>query len=176
MARLFAWAFAALLMFPAVGSAGECLKGQTPSGKPGAQSSHPDGKADAQSSHADGKSDPGQHRTKFWVDPKDRAELGITDQQSSAIEAIWKKDLQQRQDASARLDKLEAQLDQMLLDASLDEAAFVTQLDKVEAARTEASKARMLMLYRINKILTPDQRAKLAEKAKAMREQRGDRR
>jgi Spy/CpxP family protein refolding chaperone len=109
------------------------------------------------------------------MDPKLRAELGITDQQSGLIEAIWKKDLQQRSEAGARLDKLEAQLDQMMLDAALDEAAFVTQLDKVEAARTEASKARMLMLYRINKVLTPEQRAKLAAKAQAMRQQRDGR-
>ena len=30
-------------------------------------------------------------------------------------------------------------------------------MDRVEAARTEASKTRVLMLYRINKLLTPDQ-------------------
>ena len=51
----------------------------------------------------------------------------------------------------------------------------MAQLEKVEAARTEASKARMLMLYRINKVLTPEQRAKFAAKAKAMREQRDGR-
>jgi Spy/CpxP family protein refolding chaperone len=34
------------------------------------------------------------------------------------------------------------------------------------------SKARVLMLYRINKLLTPDQRAKLDAKAKEMRGQR----
>jgi len=62
-----------------------------------------------------------------------------------------------------------------MLDASLDEAAFLQQFDRVEGARTEANKARMLMLYRINKVLNPDQRAKLAAKAKAMREQRDGR-
>jgi Spy/CpxP family protein refolding chaperone len=33
----------------------------------------------------------------------------------------------------------------------------------------------MLMLYRINKVLSPEQRAKLADKAKAMRAQRDGR-
>jgi Spy/CpxP family protein refolding chaperone len=165
MARLVAWAFAAVLMLPAAGAAAECEKGQNPAAKPGAQSSHTDGKGDQT-----------HQPLKFWIDPKLRAELGITDQQSKDIEAIWRKDLQQRSDARGRLEKLEAQLDQMMLDASLDETAFMAQLEKVEAARTEASKARMLMLYRINKLLTPDQRAKMAEKAKAMRDQRGDHR
>jgi Spy/CpxP family protein refolding chaperone len=106
------------------------------------------------------------------VEPKLREELGITDQQSAAIETIWQKGLPQRTKTRDKLEKLEAALDQMMLDASVDESAIEAQLDKVEAARTEASKARVLMLYRINKVLTPDQRAKLAAKAKAMRDQR----
>jgi Spy/CpxP family protein refolding chaperone len=162
MARYVAWAFAALLLTPAAGSAGAlCEKAQN-QGKPAA-------------TRPEGRPDQGHQPPKFWVDAKLRAELGITDQQSTAIEAVWRKDLQQRSDARARLEKLEGQLDQMMLDAALDEAAFIAQLEKVEAARTEASKARMLMLYRINKLLTPDQRAKLAAKAKAMREQRDGR-
>jgi Spy/CpxP family protein refolding chaperone len=160
MARYVAWAFAALLLVPAATSAaGVCEKGQN-QGKPVAPKS--DGS----------KPDSGHQPSKWWVDPKLRAEFGITDQQSALIEAIWRKDLQQRTETRTRLESMETQLDQMLLDAALDETAFMAQLEKVEAARTEASKARMLMLYRINKVLTTDQRAKLAAKAKAMREQR----
>ena len=163
MARFFAWAFAALLVLPAAGFAAECEKAQNPSGRPAAQQ---------QSPQPGGR---GEARAKFWVDPKLRAELGITDAQSSQIEAIWKKDLQQRSDGWNRLHSLETQLDQMLLDVSLDEPAFLAQLEKVEAARTEADKGRMLLLYRINKVLTPDQRARMAAKAKAMRDQRDGR-
>src|SRR5690349_16277451 len=144
MARYVAWAFAALLLVPAAGSAaGVCEKSQQ-QGKPAA-------------SHSDGRSDPGHQPPKWWVEPKLRAELGITDQQSATIEAIWQKGLPQRAETRDKLEKLEAVLDQMMLDASVDESAIVAQLDKVEAARTEASKARVLMLYRINKVLTPDQ-------------------
>jgi Spy/CpxP family protein refolding chaperone len=162
MARYVAWAFAALLLMPAAGSAaGLCEK------SPGMQG------ASARQDNGSAKPEAGrQQPSKFWVDPKLKAELGITDQQATAIESIWRKDLNQRWEARTRLEKLEAQLDQMMRDAALDEVAFLAQLDKVESARTDASKARMLMLYRINKVLTPDQRAKLAAKAKAMREQR----
>jgi Spy/CpxP family protein refolding chaperone len=165
MARFYAWAFAALLLLPASGTAGECEKSQNPAGRSGAPAT----------GHADGRSDPGHQPPKWWVEPKLRAEFGITDAQSSAIEAIWQKGLPQRVETRTKLDKLEAQLDQMVLDASADEAAIVAQIDKVEMARTDASKARVLMLYRINKVLTPEQRAKLAAKAKAMREQRDGR-
>jgi Spy/CpxP family protein refolding chaperone len=170
MARYVAWAFAALLLVPAAGSAaGLCEKSQQP--KQGAPAGQTNGS---------GRPDGGHQAPKFfWKDPNLRAEFGITDQQSAAIEAIWQKDLKQRTDARDRLEQMEKELDQLMRDAALDETAFMAQLKKVEAARTEASKARMLMLYRINKLLTPDQRAKLAAKAKAMREQRdgrGDRR
>jgi protein CpxP len=166
MARYIAGAFAALLLVPAAGSAaGLCDRSQSPT----KQSAQP-----GQTGGGD-KREQGHQPPKWWVDPKLKAELGITDQQSATIEAIWRKDLQSRAEGRNRLEKLESQLDQMMLDASLDEAAFLAQLDKVESARSEASKARMLMLYRINKVLTPDQRAKLADKAKAMREQRDGR-
>jgi len=161
MARYAAWAFAALLLYPAPASADAlCEKGQAQA------------KAGSASKPSDGKPDEGHPPPKFWVDPKLRAEFGITDQQSKDIEAIWNKGLPQRTETRARVDKLEAALDQMMLDASLDEAAFVAQLDKLEAARSEASKVRMVMLYRIYKQLRPDQRVKLQAKAKAMREQR----
>lgn len=159
MARYVAWAFAALLLVPAAGSAAGLCERSQQQGKPAA-------------SHSDGKPDPAHQPAKWWVEPKLREELGITDQQSAAIEAIWQKGLPQRAKTRDTLEKLEAALDQMMLDATVDETAIEAQLDKVEAARTEASKARVLMLYRINKVLTPDQRAKLAAKAKAMRDQR----
>src|SRR5437879_2135109 len=152
MARYVAWAFAALLLVPSAGSAAEpCEKSQG------------QGRAAPPSGHADTKPDQGHQPPKFWIDQKLRAELGITDQQSATIEAIWQKGLPQRSETRTRLEKLEAALDKMMVDASADEAAVVAQIDKVEAARTEASKARVRMLYRINKALNPEQRGKQAE-------------
>src|SRR4051812_17646641 len=129
MARYVAWAFAALLVVARPGSAVEVCERQQNPPKPASQAGHNDGKAE-----------PDHQPTKWWIDPKLRAELGITDQQSGAIEAIWSKGFPQRADTYTRLHKLEDALDQMMLNASVDEAAIVAQLDKVEAARTEASK------------------------------------
>jgi len=161
MRRFIAWAFAALLLVPTSASAGVlCEKGQG-QGKPA-------------SGAGDDKAGQGHQPPKWWVEPKLRAELGITDQQSAAIEAIWSKDYKRRVETRKRLEELEARLDKMVLDASVDEAAIVAQIDKVEAARTEVSKSRIVMLYRINKVLTPEQREKVAAKAQQMRNQRGD--
>jgi Spy/CpxP family protein refolding chaperone len=111
---------------------------------------------------------------KWWIEPESRAELGITDQQSAELEKVWQRSLAQRAETRDRLEKAEAILNKMILEAA-DEAAVVAQLDKVEAARSEANKARVLLLYRMNRLLTQDQRAKVDAKAKAMRERDGRR-
>ena len=38
---------------------------------------------------------------------------------------------------------------------------MIAQIDKVENLRAELNKGRTLMIYRMNKLLTPDQRAKV---------------
>jgi Spy/CpxP family protein refolding chaperone len=170
VARHLAWAVAALLLLPGVGRAaglgdgGSCQREQA---------------AQQRGAQPPGTPKPGEKgqdhppRPKWWIDAKPRAELGITDQQSAALEAIWQKGLPKRNESREQQDKLEATLSRMILNA-VDEATFVAQLDKVEAARSESSKARFLMLYRMNRILKPDQRVKLDAMARAMREQRDE--
>lgn len=123
----------------------------------------PQRKGDQRSDH--------QGPKKWWIEADLRAELGITDQQSAAIEKVWQASLPKRAETRERLDQLDAVLSKMILEAA-DEGAVSAQIDRVEAARSEASKARMLMLYRMNKVLTQEQRAKLDAKVKAMRDQR----
>ena len=95
---------------------------------------------------------------KFWVDG--RAELGINDQQAASIEQIWQTSLPKLHGKREELDQLEGVLSKMILDGS-DESAVSAQIDKVESARSELNKARTLMLYRMNRQLTPEQRTKL---------------
>ena len=137
--------------------------------RPAAQSHQKNDKAQA-GQPSSGRQGP----KKWWIDGESRAELGITDQQSAAIEKEWQRSLEKRAETRERLEKAEAILEKMILDAA-DEAAVTAQLDKVEAARSEANKARVLLLYRINRILTQDQRIKVDAKAKAMRERDGRR-
>jgi Spy/CpxP family protein refolding chaperone len=170
MARILGWMCAALLFAAVPARAGECDAAQQ---RPGAQPHAKNGKQDKQ----DKKDQPPAGREgpkKWWIDAELRRELGITDQQSTAIEQVWQRSLAQRAETRDRLDKADAVLQKMILDGA-DEPAFTAQLDRVEAARLEANKSRMLMLYRMNKQLTQDQRAKLDAKFKAMRERDGRR-
>jgi Spy/CpxP family protein refolding chaperone len=150
MARQLWCVLAALLLVPAFNLPAQACER---TGEPGfAQQSAPGPKPGGQD----------RRPPRWWADEPERTELGITDQQSAAIEQIWRlKELRER------LDQLEETMSQMIRDAA-DEAAVMAHVDKVESTRTEANKARVLMLYRMNRVLTPEQRIKL----KAMHDRR----
>jgi Spy/CpxP family protein refolding chaperone len=117
---------------------------------------------------------PGAHQRtkKWWIDPQLRTELGINDQQSALVEQVWQQSRPKLSEAWEQLNKLEDALMQLLARNDADESAIIAQIDRVETARAEHSKRRTLMIYRMNKVLTVDQRAKV----KAMMEKRDDRR
>ena len=102
-----------------------------------------------------------QPRPKFWQDPALRQEIGITDQQSASIEQIFASSIQSLRDAHRELDALEAVLSRTIQENTADLITVSQQVDKVEAARSAYNKARTVMLYRINLLLSPEQRAKV---------------
>ena len=104
---------------------------------------------------------PAPERAKWWIDPKLRAELEITDQQSALVEQIWQKSTPGIGEVREKLQKLEETLAQLTRDDSIDEAKIIAQIDLVEQMRAETNRRRTLMIYRMNKILKPEQRAKV---------------
>jgi Spy/CpxP family protein refolding chaperone len=155
MARHIAWVVAVVLLAPGVGRAADlnlsCDWLQAAQQRGG----HPPDKADKP-----GRPDQGHPSQKWWIEPKLRAELGITDQQSAAVDQVWQKSLPALRDARERLEKLEDSLSVMTASAA-DESAVIGQIEKVENTRAELNKGRTLMIYRMNKLLTADQRAKV---------------
>jgi Spy/CpxP family protein refolding chaperone len=95
---------------------------------------------------------------KWWQSETFRRGLGLSQEQSTKIEGIFQKTvpvLRQQKDA---LDKAEADFNQMV-EAS-DDAQVMAQVTVVEAARSELNKSRTMMLLRMRRVLTPDQRVK----------------
>ena len=95
---------------------------------------------------------------KWWQSDTFIKGLGLTQEQSTKIEAVFQKTvpvLRQEKDA---LDKAEADFNQMV-EAS-DDAQVMAQVTVVEAARSELNKSRTMMLLRMRRVLTPDQRVK----------------
>jgi Spy/CpxP family protein refolding chaperone len=98
---------------------------------------------------------------KWWLSDEGRAEFGITDQQSRGLENIFQAMLPALKANKTELDKHEKVLDQLLADANSNEALVTQAIDRVEAARGALSRTRTLMLYRMYRLLTPEQRAKV---------------
>ena len=153
MVREFACALSVVLLFGSAPAFAEC------------------GQQQGRSAGAPGAAQP-QPRPKFWQEPKLRQEIGITDQQSAAIEQIFSSSIQSLRDARKDLDSLEAVLSKTIQENTADVFSVSQQVDKVEAARTAYNKARTLMLYRMNLVLSPDQRVKVKAMNDRYEEQR----
>jgi Spy/CpxP family protein refolding chaperone len=95
---------------------------------------------------------------KWWQSDTFIKGLGLTQDQSTKIEAIFQKNLQVLRQEKDALDKAEADFNQMV-EAS-DDAQVMAQVGVVEAARSELNKSRTMMLLRMRRVLTPDQRVR----------------
>ena len=171
MARHIAWAVALLLAGSVPGRAASLSVMDSCDRE---QAAHPqrNGQPPAGGRQEDKPGKPGEQGSKqrplWWIDPKLRAELSITDQQSAAVESVWQKTRPLLRDAWERLEKLEDALSAMTQKDGSDETAVLAQIERVENTRAELNKTRTMMIYRMNKLLTVDQRAKV----KAMHDRR----
>lgn len=100
-----------------------------------------------------------RERWKWWL--YDRAELGITDAQSTAINDIFETTIPRLREARHDLERAEQELSRTIKEHKADIAVVSLQLDRVESARSHHNKMRTLMLYRIHALLSAEQRAKL---------------
>ncbi|HVC20639.1 MAG TPA: Spy/CpxP family protein refolding chaperone [Vicinamibacterales bacterium] len=96
--------------------------------------------------------------TKWWKDSPFRQELGLTDEQSDRIEAIFQSALPELRTLYDANHREEGEL-KKLIDANQPESVVSVQIDKTEHAHCAFNKARTLMLYRMRMVLSPAQRA-----------------
>jgi Spy/CpxP family protein refolding chaperone len=121
-------------------------------------------------SHQDRPSDgrDGKDRWKWWL--YDRAELAITDRQSADIDRIFEETIPGQRAKREELERLEAALAVVVKENRADVGTVAQKVDRIESVRAELNKTRTVMLYRINLLLTPEQRAKL-ERLRARRDE-----
>jgi Spy/CpxP family protein refolding chaperone len=169
MARHLAWILAATLVHgvPASASALCGHDGESAQGGQRGDQSKDRGKDDKPA-----RKD--EHRPwKFWQGDS-KTELGITNQQSSEIEAIFQSTRPRLEAAKDKIDKLESTLSQTIKDNTADLATVAQQVDRLEAARADLYKTRTLMLYRMRGLLSADQRARLQAAWEAARARSND--
>ena len=110
----------------------------------------------------------GAERHKWWQSDQVKTEVGLTDQQSKEIEEIFQAVRPRLKAGWEELNRLEQEVSHLMTEGESDEQRISAAVDRVEAARAALNKTRTLMLFRIYRILSPEQRVKL----KAIHERR----
>jgi Spy/CpxP family protein refolding chaperone len=99
-------------------------------------------------------------RFKWWQDEGVVRQVGLTAKQAKKIEDIFKGSMPDLIKAKQELDRLEQELIPFA-DSSTDDAGLRERVDSVETARAELNKRRSLMLLRMRRVLSVEQRVKL---------------
>jgi Spy/CpxP family protein refolding chaperone len=104
---------------------------------------------------------------KWWQDEKMKAELRLAPEQSARIEEIFTASYAKMKDVVDELNRREEQLSNLISGNDVTEAQLLRQADQVETLRSSLSKDRTLMLFRMRRVLSAEQRSKLVEIQKA---------
>lgn len=111
---------------------------------------------------------------KWWLAAESRAAVGISDKQSAKIERIFASMIGDLRAEKAELERQEQELSRLLAADGTDEAVVIRAIDRVEAARSALAKTRTLMLYRMRRVLSPEQRVRLDDYHKQQERPPGD--
>ena len=98
---------------------------------------------------------------KWWQSERFVQDLGLTQEQSARIEEVFQASWPALHAAKADLDRLETELSRLIAEGTASEAKVLQHIDRVEASRSAMGRTRSLMLYRMHRLLTADQRVKL---------------
>jgi Spy/CpxP family protein refolding chaperone len=104
----------------------------------------------------------------WWKSDEFRMALGLTVDQSARIDSIFQTTLPQLRQEMDELDRLEERLSR-LIERDADEVEIARHIDRVETARANVAKTRSLMLVRMRRVLTPDQRTRMRALEEASR-------
>jgi Spy/CpxP family protein refolding chaperone len=157
MASRTAWVLAAALACAVPASASPLCE-QGTGQKPEQAARGTDGKAPDGKSEGRGKD---EHRMPWWKAPETRAELGISDKQSKDIDDIFQATLPALRAAKEELDKLDDAAAKLIKEGTADISVVARQVQQAEQARANLTTKRTVMLYRMHRLLTPEQRTKL---------------
>ena len=146
MARQFAWIFLLTFLCSAgAGAAPATLCEQQ--------------RGDAPKADASRQNDP--PRFKWWLNADTKKDLRLTEQQSKKIDEIWEATAPKLREKWHELEKLQDGLDQVIKAFTADVGTVSQQVERVERLRAEHNTLRMVMIYKMHLVLTPEQRVKV---------------
>jgi Spy/CpxP family protein refolding chaperone len=98
---------------------------------------------------------------KWWQTERFQKELALTAEQITRIEGIYQTTEPLLRAQKQAFDRREEKLSKTIADPKSDEPAVLLASDRLEAARTELSRTRTLMVFRIRRVLTDEQNVKI---------------
>jgi Spy/CpxP family protein refolding chaperone len=98
----------------------------------------------------------------WWRQPVVQRKLSLTSRQVSSIEAIHARTLEERQALRRSLDRADRAVAAALADSSATDVHVLQLVDEAEVLRKRRNVARAMLLVRISRILTADQRQRLS--------------
>jgi Spy/CpxP family protein refolding chaperone len=113
---------------------------------------------------------------KWWQTERFQKELVLTTDQITRIEGIYQTTEPTLRAQKQAVDRREEKLSKVIQDPKSDEPAVLQAIDRLEAARSEVSRTRNLMLFRIRRVLSDEQNVKIHamhERDRAERERKG---
>lgn len=103
----------------------------------------------------------GPERVRWWEDAKWRAELGLSDKQATKIKDIFEVEMVKLRAMREELEKRQALLTQAMNEERPNWTTVTEHVDRVGAMHAEMYRTRTLMLFRMHRVLSADQRTKL---------------
>jgi Spy/CpxP family protein refolding chaperone len=100
-------------------------------------------------------------KAKWWRSEELRAQFGITDAQSTELDRIFHTFYASLKSGMEDVDRYHKDVSKIMAEGSSSEVDVLHAIDKLEAAKASLARTRMLMLYRMYRVLSPDQRIKV---------------
>jgi Spy/CpxP family protein refolding chaperone len=98
----------------------------------------------------------GEHG-RWWNNPNIVEKLKLTDDQRKAMDQIFQAHREKLVDLRANVEKAEIEMEPLVRADQPNEAAVMSQIDKVAQARAELEKANARFLFELRAKLTPEQ-------------------
>ena len=98
---------------------------------------------------------------KWWQSDKFKTDLALSPEQITRLEEVYQGLRPTLTTGKEELDRLETRLSKTIAEGEAPEGEVMKLVDQVEHSRAELAKSRTLMIYRMHRILTVDQRAKM---------------
>jgi Spy/CpxP family protein refolding chaperone len=100
-------------------------------------------------------------KAKWWRSDELRAQFAITDTQSQELDLIFHTFYASLKSGMGDVDRYHKDVSKIMAEGSSSEVDVLHAIDKLEAAKASLARTRMLMLYRMYRVLSPDQRIKV---------------